>query len=35
MEEYEEDIQDSSLSKRYTKEPTVMTALRKAGRIID
>lgn len=35
MEEYEEDIQDSSLSKRYTKEPTVMTALRKVGRIID
>ena len=35
MEEYEEDLRDSPLSKRYTKEPTVMTALRKAGRIID
>ena len=34
-EEHEEDIRTSSLSRRYTKEPTVMTALRKAGRIID
>ena len=33
--EHEEDIRTSSLSRRYTKEPTVMTALRKAGRIID
>ena len=34
-EEHEEDIRTSSLSRRYTKEPTVMTALRKAERIID
>ena len=34
-EEHEEDIRTSSLSRRYTKKPTVMTALRKAGRIID
>ena len=34
-EEHEEDIRTSSLSRRYTKEPAVMTALRKAGRIID
>ena len=34
-EEHEEDIRTSSLSRRYTKDPTVMTALRKEGRIIN